>query len=238
MGLEIIRSSALATPFFHRQIIVVLSNLGVPDHVIIRKQQKMINEYEAAMTNEGVAIKKLRKHIDMNQTTLTMAGMVLDGFMKTQDPFIMSLLKLRRSCTIKNLEEKARIAIEDGAFVLGCVDETGVLKGHLNDPQSRLDTTRNKKLATLPEVFLQVDDTRKKGHYKIVEGVCVLVRNPSLHPGDLRVVRAVNTPELQHLKNVVVLPQTGDRDLANMCSGGDLDGDDYMVVWDDELIPH
>jgi RNA-dependent RNA polymerase len=237
MGLEIIRSSALATPFFNRQIIVVLSNLGVPDHVIIRKQQEMVNDYETAMTEEDVAIQKLRKHIDMNQTTLTMAGMVLDGFMKTQDPFTMSLLKLWRACTIKNLKEKARIAIEDGAFVLGCVDETSILKGHLNDPQSRLDATRNEKLATLPEIFLQVDDTRKKGHYKIVEGVCVLARNPSLHPGDLRVVRAVNVPELRHLKNVVVLPQTGDRDLANMCSGGDLDGDDYMVLWDEDLIP-
>ncbi|KAE8824620.1 hypothetical protein PTNB85_09384 [Pyrenophora teres f. teres] len=237
MGLEIIRSSALATPFFNRQIIVVLSHLGVPDHVIIKKQQEMVNDYETAMTDESIALQKLRKHIDMNQSTLTMAAMVLDGFMKIQDPFMMSLLKLWRACTIKNLKEKARIAIEDGAFVLGCVDETAKLKGHMNDPQSRLDATRDEKLATLPEIFLQVDDTDKKGHYKIIEGVCILARNPSLHPGDLRVVRAVNIPELRHLKNVVVLPQTGDRDLANMCSGGDLDGDDYMVLWDAALIP-
>ncbi|KAF1834188.1 RdRP-domain-containing protein [Decorospora gaudefroyi] len=236
-GLEIIRSSTLATAFFNRQIILVLSCLGIPDHVVITKQQNMLNDYETAMTDEEVAVQKLRKHIDMNQTTLTMAGMVLDGFMKSQDPFIMSLLRLWRAYTIKNLKEKARIAIDDGAFVLGCVDETGILRGHLNDPQSSLDATRDEKLTKLPEIFLQVDDASKKGHYKIVEGVCVLARNPSLHPGDLRVVRAVNVPELSHLKNVVVLPQTGDRDLANMCSGGDLDGDDYMVLWDADLIP-
>jgi RNA-dependent RNA polymerase len=237
MGLEIIRSSALATPFFNRQIIVVLSNLGVPDHIIIRKQQEMVNDYETAMTDEDVAIQKLRKHIDMNQTTLTMAGMVLDGFMKTHDPFIMSLLKLWRACTIKNLKEKARIAIEDGAFVLGCVDETGILKGHLNDPQSRLDATRDEKLATLPEIFLQVEDPSNKGQYNVIGGICVLARNPSLHPGDIRVVHAVKVTSLLHLKNVVVLPQTGYRDLGNMCSGGDLDGDDYMVLWDVDLIP-
>ncbi len=238
-GLEIIRSSSLATPFFNRQIIAVLSYLGVPDYVVIRKQQKMINDYENAMVDEGVTLQKLRKHIDMNQTTLTMAGMVLDGFMKAEDPFVMSLLKLWRAYTIKNLKEKARIAIDDGAFVLGCVDETATLKGHMDEPQSRLNASKNEKLATLPEIFLQVDDTSKskKGYYKIVEGVCILARNPSLHPGDLRVVRAVNVPGLHHLKNVVVLPQTGDRDLANMCSGGDLDGDDYMVLWDSDLIP-
>lgn len=238
-GLEIIRSSALATPFFNRQIIVVLSDLGVPDHVLIRKQQEMVNDYEQAMVDEETAIQKLRKHIDMNQTTLTMAGMVLDGFMKSREPFMMSLLKLWRASTIKNLKEKARIAIEDGAFVLGCVDETATLKGHLNNPQSKLGATRTEKLGTLPEIFLQIDDTvsNKRGCYRIIEGICVLARNPSLHPGDLRIVRAVNVPALRHLKNVVVLPQTGDRDLANMCSGGDLDGDDYMVLWDIDLLP-
>ncbi|KAL1796909.1 hypothetical protein ACET3X_005449 [Alternaria dauci] len=236
-GLEIIRSSSLATPFFNRQIILVLSYLGVPDDVVIRKQQEMINDYENAMVDRELALQKLRKHIDMNQTTLTMAGMILDGFMKAEDPFIMSLLKLWRAFTIKNLKEKARIAVDDGAFVLGCVDETATLRGHMNDPQSRLDATRDEKMSALPEIFLQVDDTSKKGHYKIVEGVCILARNPSLHPGDIRVVRAVNVPMLRHLKNVVVLPQTGDRDLANMCSGGDLDGDDYMVLWDADVIP-
>lgn len=234
-GLEIIRCSALATPFFNRQIIIVLSDLGVPDHVLIRKQQDMVNDYENAMTDEDTAILKLRKHIDMNQTTLTMAGMVMDGFMRTREPFMMSLLKLWRASTIKNLKEKARIAVEDGAFVLGCVDETATLRGHFDNLAS--DATRQDMLDALPEIFLQVDDTTKKGHYTIIQGICVLARNPSLHPGDLRVVRAVDVPALHHLKNVIVLPQTGDRDLANMCSGGDLDGDDYMVLWDCDLVP-
>ncbi|KAL5117752.1 hypothetical protein ACEQ8H_004362 [Pleosporales sp. CAS-2024a] len=238
-GLEIIRSSALATPYFNRQIIVVLSDLGVPDHVFIRKQRDMVNDYERAMTDEDTAISKLRKHIDMNQTTLTMAGMVLDGFMKSRDPFVMSLLRLWRASTIKNLKEKARIAIDNGAFVLGCVDETGKLKGHVNESQFKTYATQEEKLATLPEIFLRIDDTAsssKRGHYVVIEGLCILARNPSLHPGDLRVVRAVNVPALHHLKNVVVLPQTGDRDLASMCSGGDLDGDDYMVLWDQDLL--
>lgn len=237
-GLEIIRCSSLATPFFNRQIIIVLSDLGVPDHVFIRKQQQMVNAYELAMTDKAEALSCLLKHIDMNQTTLTMASMVLDGFLDSREPFLMSLLQLWRASTIKDLKKKARIAIDQGAFVLGCVDESGTLQGHRNDPQSRGDATRAEKLEKLPEIFLQIDDTIQKGHYKVIEGTCVLARNPSLHPGDIRVVRAVNVPALHHHKNVVVLPQKGDRDLANMCSGGDLDGDDYMVLWDQELIPN
>ena len=236
-GLEIIRSSAFATACLNRQLIMVLSALGVPDNVFLNKQQIMARDLELATQSESVAVAKLQRNIDMNQTTLAMAKMVLDGFMRAKEPFMMSLLQLWRAYNIKYLKEKARVVIEHGAFVLGCVDETATLKGHMNDPQSRPGATRSEKLRTLPEIFLQVADTEKPGSYKVVEGVCVLARNPSLHAGDLRVVRAVDVPALQHLKNVVVLPQTGDRDLANMCSGGDLDGDDYIIIWDHDLIP-
>jgi RNA-dependent RNA polymerase len=237
VGLEIIRASALAVACFNRQLIIILSTLGVPDFMFIRKQQEMVNDLEQATKDEGVALKKLQRNIDMNQTTLTMAGMILDGFMKHKDPFMMSLLQLWRAYHIKYLKEKARIILEEGAFVLGCVDETATLRGHFDVPQSCEGATKEQKLASLPEIFLRISDTTKKGHYKVVEGVCVLARNPSLHAGDVRIVRAVNVPALHHLKDVVVLPQTGDRDIANMCSGGDLDGDDYIVIWDSEFLP-
>jgi RNA-dependent RNA polymerase len=237
VGLEIIRASALAVACFNRQLIIILSTLGVPDFMFIRKQQQMVNELEQATKDEHVALKKLQYNIDMNQTTLTMAGMILDGFMAHKDPFMISLLQLWRAYHIKFLKEKARINLEDGAFVLGCIDETATLRGHFDEPQSRKDATKEEKLATLPEIFLRISDTTKKGHYKVIEGVCVLARNPSLHAGDVRVVQAVDVPALHHLKDVVVLPQTGDRDIANMCSGGDLDGDDYIVIWDTSFIP-
>lgn len=237
VGLEIIRASALAVATFNRQLIIILSTLGVPDFVFIQKQQDMVNYLEKATRDESVALEKLQRNIDFNQTTLTMAGMILDGFMERKDPFMMSLLQLWRAYTIKYLKEKARIVIEDGAFVLGCIDETATLHGHSDDPQSRLDATKEEKLATLPEIFLQISHPTKKGHYRVIEGPCILARNPSLHPGDVRMVRAIDVPTLRHLKNVVVLPQTGDRDIANMCSGGDLDGDDYIVLWDNDFLP-
>jgi RNA-dependent RNA polymerase len=237
LGLEIIRSSTFATACLNRQLIIVLSTLGVSDLTFLRKQQEMVNDLEKATKEETFALGKLQSIIDFNQTTLTMATMILDGFMATKDPFIMSLLQLWRAFHIKYLKEKARINIEKGAFVLGCIDETATLRGHYNNPQSRPDTTREQKLATLPEIFLQISDPSKKGYYKVIEGTCILARNPSLHAGDIRIVRAVDNSALRHLKNAVVLPQTGDRDIANMCSGGDLDGDDYLVMWDADLLP-
>ena len=55
--------------------------------------------------------------------------------------------------------------------------------------------------------------------------------------GDCGATDGLDVPQLHHLKDVVVLPQTGDRDVASMCSGGDLDGDDFLVIWDQDLLP-
>jgi RNA-dependent RNA polymerase len=67
--------------------------------------------------------------------------------------------------------------------------------------------------------------------------VCIVGRNPSLHPGDIRVVEAVDCPALHGLKDVVVFPATGDRPVPNMLSGGDLDGDDFFIIWEPSLLP-
>ncbi|GAB7337206.1 hypothetical protein MBLNU457_g2585t1 [Dothideomycetes sp. NU457] len=220
-NLEIIRVSSFATAFLNRQIILVLSAVGVPDDVFLTKIRKMLEEINAAMEDNKRALELLEHSIDMNQVTLSIAKMLNNGF--RNDPFVASLLQLWRAWAIKGLKEKANIVVKDGAFLLGCVDETGALE---------MD-------GDLPEIFLQIPDTTSdvKGAYRVATGRCILVRNPALHPGDIRVVNAVDKPVLRHLKDVVVFPQTGARPLANMCSGGDLDGDDYLVMWDKDLLP-
>ena len=235
-GLEIIRLSQFSSAYLNMQLILVLSALGVPDWAFLKKADDALKSLQEAMTDKRKAKDQLMKNIDFNQTTVTLATMVDDdGFMDAQEPFTMSCMHLWRSWMVKYLKEKARILVEKGAFVLGGVDETGTLRGHYNEPEGAVREQYN--IADLPEIFLQIPDPESRGSYKVVIGPCVLARNPSLHPGDVRVVHAVDQPRLRHLKNCVVLPQTGDRDLANMCSGGDLDGDDYLVMWDEELMP-
>ncbi|KAK4543456.1 hypothetical protein LTR36_005599 [Oleoguttula mirabilis] len=234
-GLEICRTSQFSSANLNVQIILVLNALGVKDEAFRKKMRETLSDLLAAMTDERKATEQLHRNIDFSQTTLVLADMIYDGFMTGSEPFMISCLRLWHSWMVKYLKEKARIPVEHGAFIIGCVDETATLKGHYyttHGPHLQLSDP-----ASLPEVFLQIPVPEGKGKYRIIEGVCVLARNPSLHPGDIRVVRAVDAPKLHHLRNCVVLPQTGDRDLGNMCSGGDLDGDDYLVMWDSELIP-
>jgi RNA-dependent RNA polymerase len=89
-----------------------------------------------------------------------------------------------------------------------------------------------------------------------------LLSEVDFQSGDIRVVKAVDCDDLLHLvgrqlfvpltrmqHDVVVLPANGDRDLAryikiparllvSQCSGGDLDGDDYTVIWAPVLSLH
>ncbi|WPH01725.1 putative RNA-dependent RNA polymerase, eukaryotic-type [Acrodontium crateriforme] len=246
-GLEVCRVSQFSTAYLNMQIILVLSTLGVADIAFLTKLRTALADILLAMTDEDKAVVELTKNVDFNQTTITLASMVQDGFMSSKEPFMMACLHLWRSWTIKYIKEKAKIPVSDGAFVVGCVDEYGELNGHYNSAQTLFEfeeslastdgSSERKDIATLPEIFLQIPDPEATGKYVVVQGICTLARNPSLSAGDIRVVRAVDRPKLRHLKNCVVLPQKGDRDLANMCSGGDLDGDDYLVMWDETLLP-
>jgi RNA-dependent RNA polymerase len=241
--LEIIKPSRFSVATLNRQTIIILSCLGIPDSVFLKLQQKQITDYNAAMEDPGTAMGLLCRFVDQNGISTMVAQMIRDGFMQCKEPFFMCILQVWRAWSLRLLREKARIVVEEGAFVFGCVDETRTLRGYCEPEESATQQTSSASLPNqeYPQIFLQVpspggqpDDTKS---YRVITGLCVVGRNPSLHPGDMRVVEAVDVPALRHLCDVVVFPATGDRDIPSMCSGGDLDGDDFFVIWDANLIP-
>ncbi|TGO45555.1 hypothetical protein BOTNAR_0657g00020 [Botryotinia narcissicola] len=233
-GLEIIRCSQFSSATLNRQTITILSALGVKDEVFLKMLSRQLSDYQSAMDNNTIALGLLNRYIDDNHMTINIAGMILNGFMSEKEPFVLSLLHLWRAWSIKLLKEKVKIIVENGAFVLGCVDETNTLRGYTK-PTVACGTTY--KETELPQIFIQVPDRENTTQYNVIKGICLVGRNPSLHPVDLRVVQAVNVPALHHLRYVVVFPQSGERDVPSMCSGGDLDGDDFFVIWDKDLQP-
>lgn len=235
-GLEIIKTSTFSHATLNKQVIPVLVALGVDKSVFVSMLDSELEEYDEALADPLRAGELLRSQVDENQTTLTMAEMV-DTFMDSREPFLWTLLRLWKCWVLKRLKTKFAISVKHSAMVFGVVDEIGVLRGHSEVTEGR----RDNNIESLPQIFLQVpiegSDGRSTTNYEVIIGLCVVGRNPSLHPGDVRVVQAVDAPELRHLKNVVVFPKTGDRDIPSMCSGGDMDGDDYFVYWDERLIP-
>ncbi|KAI0183636.1 RNA dependent RNA polymerase [Xylaria flabelliformis] len=238
--LEIIKPSRFSVATLNRQTITILSCLGVPDAAFLNLQQNQLIGYDRAMEDAATAMRLLTQFVDQNGITTMVAQMISDGFMRVKEPFFMCILQVWRAWSLRLLREKARIVVEQGAFVFGCIDETCTLRGY-REPKDQESSSVSPSEQEFPQIFLQVpkpgaspDD---QNNYMIVTGLCIVGRNPSLHPGDLRVVEAVDVPALQHLRNVVVFPANGDRDIPSMCSGGDLDGDDFFVIWDQDLIP-
>ncbi|KAF4589553.1 suppressor of ascus dominance [Ophiocordyceps camponoti-floridani] len=234
-GLEIVKCARRSTATLNRQTIPILECLGVPVKAFVDLLDRQIREYQRAMKDDAVAVTLLTKYVDEAQNTLTLAEMLQAGFNRlgARELFVVNLLNLWRSWTLRLLKEKARIQVEKSAFVLGCVDETGTLRGHSKETEGAKD----KDVSALPQIFLQLTDPAQCDKTFVLEGLCIVGRNPSLHPGDIRVVEAVDLPQLRHLKDVIVFPSTGDRPLPNMLSGGDLDGDDFFCIWDPTLMP-
>lgn len=233
-GLEIIRWSRFSAASLNRQTITILSSLGVPDEVFLKMMSEQLEGYHDAMSDNTLAQRLLVKYIDDNQMTINIATMINNGFMTSREPFVLSLLHLWRAWSIKLLKEKAKIIVEGGAFLLGCVDETDTLRGYEVSTTAPGEECKEEEL---PQIFVQVPSKEDPTRYNAIEGICLVGRNPSLHPGDIRVVQAVNVEALHHLRDVIVFPRTGVRDVPSMCSGGDLDGDDFFVIWDKELQP-
>ena len=89
------------------------------------------------------------------------------------------------------------------------------------------------------ECFFQptLFDEVQHSEFQVAQEVMV-VRNPCYHPGDIRVLRLVkDNPQYAHLSDCIVFPTRGPRPHADESSGGDLDGDEFFVSWDPDLIP-
>ncbi|KAF9389237.1 hypothetical protein BGX21_000151 [Mortierella sp. AD011] len=214
--LEVIKTSGFISSYLNRQIILLLTALGVPDQVILDLKDKMVRDLERIETEETVAINTLRQNWDENGSSKMMVEMIRAGFMQSQDPFLKNLLTLFKLYMLEELSKRARIFVPKGAYLLGVCDETGDLREN--------------------EIFVQVSSTENPTKRTIIEGMCAVVRCPCFHPGDIRVVRAVNCQSLRHLHDVVVFNTKGARGIPSMCSGGDLDGDDYTVIWDPDIV--
>ena len=101
--------------------------------------------------------------------------------------------------------QKSRILIPKSRLLFGICDPYGIL-----NPD---------------ECFLRVT-LDEIGAPRTITGANVLItRNPTLHPGDLRKLKAVEYAKLHHLTDCVVFSTKGKRPTADLMSGGDLDGD-------------
>ncbi|KAI5331515.1 hypothetical protein L3X38_021641 [Prunus dulcis] len=229
--LDVLKWSKYQPYFLNRELITLLSTLGVPDDVFMEKQKRVLNLLDSVLA-DPLREQKAMELLFQGEVTNILKEMVWCGYTPDAEPFLAMMLHAYSAEKLQKLRSKTRIFVPNGRSMMGCLDEIGTLEyGQVFVQCSHRDSLQ----------FYDSSSHIFSGHSSsdsfIVEGKVVVAKNPCLHPGDMRVLKAVNVPALHHLVDCVVFPQKGERPHPNECSGGDLDGDLYSVSWDPDLIP-
>ncbi|CAH1442301.1 unnamed protein product [Lactuca virosa] len=227
--LEICSWTRLQPGFLNRQIITLLSALNVEDDIFWNMQMKMVKKLNLMLTDTDVAFDVLTASCAESGNTASI--MLGAGFKPQSEPHLRGMLSSIRVAQLEDLREKSRIFVQDGRWLMGCLDELGVLE----QGQCFIQVSNPSVENCFAKHGSRFCDTDR--NLKVIEGNVVIAKNPCLHPGDVRVLKAVNVPGLEHLFDCLVFPQKGDRPHTDEASGSDLDGDLYFVTWDEMLIP-
>jgi len=208
--------------FLNRQVIMILESLGIEDSVFLKLQDKMLKQMSLMLYDKITAADFILKYY----RCLFPYSSNKSSFNYALEPFFNSLLQAIHQKQLKDLIQKSRIFVENGRILMGCIDETGILK-------------ENQVFIQCSSVFNyeQLNKSANLEEYFIVKSKIAVAKNPCMHSGDLRVLTAVDIPQLHHMKDCIVFPSTGTRPITSMCSGSDLDGDLYWVTWEPLLIP-
>ncbi|KAF9057077.1 RNA-directed RNA polymerase [Panaeolus papilionaceus] len=202
----------------NNDIIVLLSSLDVSNEALINKQQAYFDWVASASENVTNAIDFL-SCLDMYPLAEQVLLRGLD------DPDITKQIRKLQSSEISKTQDertqrfKSRMMIHKSRRLYGVCDPFQVLKEG--------------------EVHIRITASRK-GPSTPIHGDVFIVRNPCLHPGDILKLRAVSHPKLNHLVDCLVfatIAKPNHKAAPSMSSGGDLDGDEFFVCWDPDIMP-
>ncbi|CAF3700922.1 unnamed protein product [Rotaria sordida] len=209
--LELCKRSLRRHLCLNREVINLLSYRGISNAHILVVQLRNILWLMASFVSNQSALYVLREKI----LHVLPWSKISSYSHLSKEPFFHRLLLTTVKNNLCQIITRAHIRVSKARYMFGTVDEYKVLKEG--------------------QVFVQI--TNEYGSKTVLEGPIAITKNPCHHPGDLRVLEAVNNSYLHHLYDVLVFPQQGSRPHANEISGSDLDGDEYSVIWNSELVP-
>lgn len=189
-------------------------------------QAKMLDDLDSMLESPLQASRMISRLGGPDQGQRTrLLNMLRCGLTPSVDPFVFACCLAIRSHHIFGLRKKARIHVEDGAVLTGGIDVLNVLPEYCVFVQVR-KASRDNPYGTFTEPEL----------YEPIIGPIMVTKHPVMHPGDVRMLLAVDLPELRNHKNMIIFSQRGSRPEADKMGGSDLDGDEFAVTWDPRLF--
>ncbi|KAK4349123.1 hypothetical protein RND71_031878 [Anisodus tanguticus] len=227
--LEICSWTRLQPGFLNRQIITLLSSLDIKDEIFWEMQVEMLSRLDKMLVDSDMAFDVITA--SCGEAGNTAAIMLSAGFKPQSEPHLRGMLSSIRAAQLGDLRNKARIFVPSGRWLMGCLDELG----ELEQGQCFIQVSSPSLENCFAKHGPKFSDIKK--NLQVIKGLVVITKNPCLHPGDVRILEAVDVPGLHHIYDCLAFPQKGDRPHSNEVSGSDLDGDLYFVTWDENLIP-
>ncbi|KAH0478458.1 MAG: hypothetical protein KVP17_000530 [Porospora cf. gigantea B] len=210
---EVVTWSKFRPGRLNREIITLLMTTGVPLQTILGFMRKSIVDTGRSLTDKKSAGRRLR-HLPLGPDRFNAMNLVDAGFALVDDAYFVGALQYLYHGSVHHGRSKSFVPIANSAMLFGIPDFDNNLEEN--------------------EVFVQTKERQEEA--RVIVGNVLVTRNPCLHPGDLRVLRAVDIPSLRHIQNCVVFSVRGPRPVPDQMAGGDLDGDTYFVTWDSLLV--
>lgn len=191
--------------YLNREIISLLSTLGVKDETFEGLQQQQLRLLGRMLSNREAALDAL-ENLSWADSKNLLVKMLLQGYEPNVEPYLSMMLQAYHENLLVELRSRCRIFVPKGRILIGCLDESGLL----DYGQVYVCITMTKaELQNIDQSYFR----RVDGKTSIVTGKVVVTKNPCLHPGDVRVLDAVYEVELeeQGLVDCILFPQKGER---------------------------
>ncbi|UZJ51711.1 hypothetical protein CBS101457_001031 [Exobasidium rhododendri] len=210
--------------YLHRPLIALLETLGVPYKTFQDLQEEALVKIGAAASNTTSAARLLQE-LGLGLTTRVKSTLMtlqkeflIDAI--AEIPFFKEVIRTAVAASLRAMKYKARIKVPNAYTLMGIMDETGLLEED--------------------EVYACLQEGSKSERLYL-KGRHLILRSPTLHPGDVQYAKAIGevpvTSPLHVLTNCLIFSKKGKRPLPSMLAGGDLDGDLYNIIGDQRLFP-
>ncbi|KAG0562111.1 hypothetical protein KC19_9G119100 [Ceratodon purpureus] len=197
-----------------QHLILLLRVGGVKEETLLNYVETSMEKLRGYFTGSKEALTVAARNIDFHHSGQLACEMLLSGLEPSQEPFLQKVISEMIKYELKNYS-LGKVPVRDTAYLMGCADPTGRLE-------------RNQV------VIIMGNGTR------ICREKVLVYKPPGLHPGDVHVFEATWIKEIEaHIGTGtygIIFSTKGARSVTDEMAGSDLDGDQYWVSWNPELV--
>ena len=171
--LDVLNVAGYIPCHLNRQIIIILSSLGVKDEAFSNLLDKSLKQISNMLVNRHVDFEKIMKYYRSVYTIAQNNSRINYLF----EPFFRDMIKTIHQKLLLDLITKSKIFVQKGRILMGTIDETGVLKENqvfIRCKQGLFDSKSS----------YEGISREANGDVFIVKSRVAIAKNPCMHPGN------------------------------------------------------